>query len=61
MISLIVELPEPLQLALQEYLDRCKKSQDGAISAAISYFLMQEGCEDRAVLETFLNNIWQQE
>lgn len=58
-VSLLIEVPEPLHKALQDYLDTHPGwDQDRVINAALSLFLMQNGKRDRAVSNIYLSTLF---
>ncbi|MBD0266991.1 MAG: DUF2811 domain-containing protein [Cyanobacteria bacterium Co-bin8] len=58
-VSLLVEIPEELNEALQVYLDTCSTwSQHRVFCAALSLFLMQNGQNDRQVNRIYLDALF---
>ena len=58
-ISLEAEVPEALYVGMKEFISTNKKwNQSKLISSAIANFLFQNGSDDRAVTETYLNDIF---
>ncbi len=58
-ISLEAEVPEALYLGMKDFISGNEKwDQSKLISSAIANFLFQNGSEDRAVTEKYLNDIF---
>jgi len=58
-ISLEAEVPEALYICMKDFISSNKKwDQSKLISSAIANFLFQNGSEDRAVTEKYLNDIF---
>ena len=58
-ISLEAEVPEALYVGMKDFISINKKwDQSKLISSAIANFLFQNGSEDRAVTEKYLNDIF---
>ena len=58
-ISLEAEVPEALYVGMKDFISSNKKwNQSKLISSAIANFLFQNGSDDRAVTETYLNDIF---
>ena len=58
-ISLEAEVPEALYVGMKDFISTNKKwSQSKLISSAIANFLFQNGSNDRAVTEKYLNDIF---
>ena len=58
-ISLEAEVPEALYVGMKEFISGNDKwDQSKLISSAIANFLFQNGSEDRAVIEKYLNDIF---
>ena len=58
-ISLEAEVPEVLYLGMKDFISSNEKwNQSKLISSAIANFLFQNGSEDRAVTEKYLNDIF---
>ena len=58
-ISLEAEVPEALYVGMKDFIRSNKKwDQSKLISSAIANFLFQNGSDDRAVTETYLNDIF---
>ena len=58
-ISLEAELPEALYTGMKDFISSNQKwDQSKLISSAIANFLFQNGSEDRAVTEKYLNDIF---
>ena len=58
-ISLEAEVPEALYVGMKDFISTNKKwNQSKLISSAIANFLFQNGCDDRAVTEKYLNDIF---
>ena len=58
-ISLEAEVPEALYVGMKDFIDGNKNwDQSKLISSAIANFLFQNGSEDRAVTEKYLNDIF---
>ena len=58
-ISLEAEVPEALYVGMRDFIsgnDNCDQSK--LISSAIANFLFQNGSDDRAVTEKYLNDIF---
>ena len=58
-ISLEAEVPEALYVGMKDFIS-CNESWDQSklISSAIANFLFQNGSDDRAVTEKYLNDIF---
>ena len=58
-ISLEAEVPEALYVGMKDFINGNKNwDQSKLISSAIANFLFQNGSEDRAVAEKYLNDIF---
>ena len=58
-ISLEAEVPEALYVGMKDFISGNEKwDQSKLISSAIANFLFQNGSEDRAVTEKYLNDIF---
>ena len=58
-ISLEAEVPEALYVGMKDFIRGNKKwDQSKLISSAIANFLFQNGSDDRAVTEKYLNDIF---
>ena len=58
-ISLEAEVPEALYVGMKDFISGNDKwDQSKLISSAIANFLFQNGCDDRAVTEKYLNDIF---
>ena len=58
-ISLEAEVPEALYIGMKDFISGNEKwDQSKLISSAIANFLFQNGSEDRAVTEKYLNDIF---
>jgi len=58
-ISLEAEVPEALYVGMKDFISGNEKwDQSKLISSAIANFLFQNGSEDRAVIEKYLNDIF---
>ncbi len=58
-ISLEAEVPEALYLGMKDFISTNEKwNQSKLISSAIANFLFQNGSDDRAVTEKYLNDIF---
>ena len=58
-ISLEAEVPEALYMGMKDFISSNDKwDQSKLISSAIANFLFQNGSEDRAVTEKYLNDIF---
>tara|TARA_B100000214_G_C23721098_1_gene514325 strand:+ start:28 stop:303 length:276 start_codon:yes stop_codon:yes gene_type:complete len=58
-ISLETEVPEALYVGMKDFISSNKKwDQSKLISSAIANFLFQNGSNDRAVTEKYLNDIF---
>ena len=58
-ISLEAEVPEALYVGMKDFISGNKQwNQSKLISSAIANFLFQNGSDDRAVTETYLNDIF---
>ena len=58
-ISLEAEVPEALYVGMKDFISSNEKwDQSKLISSAIANFLFQNGSEDRAVTEKYLNDIF---
>ena len=58
-ISLEAEVPEALYVGMKDFISSNKKwDQSKLISSAIANFLFQNGSEDRAVIEKYLNDVF---
>ena len=58
-ISLEAEVPEALYVGMKDFISGNEKwDQSKLISSAIANFLFQNGCDDRAVTEKYLNDIF---
>ena len=58
-ISLEAEIPEALYVGMKDFINSNEKwDQSKLISSAIANFLFQNGSDDRAVTEKYLNDIF---
>ena len=58
-ISLEAEVPEALYIGMKDFISSNDKwDQSTLISSAIANFLFQNGSDDRAVTEKYLNDIF---
>ncbi len=58
-ISLEAEVPEALYVGMKDFISSNNKwDQSKLISSAIANFLFQNGSNDRAVIEKYLNDIF---
>ena len=58
-ISLEAEVPEALYVGMKDFISGNKNwNQSKLISSAIANFLFQNGSDDRAVIEKYLNDIF---
>ncbi len=58
-ISLEAEVPEALYVGMKDFINGNKKwDQSKLISSAIANFLFQNGSDDRAIAEKYLNDIF---
>ena len=58
-ISLEAEVPEALYVGMKDFISTNEKwDQSKLISSAIANFLFQNGSDDRAVTEKYLNDIF---
>ena len=58
-ISLEAEVPEALYIGMKDFISGNEKwDQSKLISSAIANFLFQNGSNDRAVIEKYLNDIF---
>ena len=58
-ISLEAEVPEALYVGMKDFISGNEKwDQSKLISSAIANFLFQNGSEDRAVTEKYLNDVF---
>ena len=58
-ISLEAEVPEALYIGMKDFISGNEQwSQSKLISSAIANFLFQNGSDDRAVTEKYLNDIF---
>ena len=58
-ISLEAEVPEALYLGMKDFISSNEKwDQSRLISSAIANFLFQNGSDDRAVTEKYLNDVF---
>ena len=58
-ISLEAEVPEALYVGMKDFISGNENwDQSKLISSAIAHFLFQNGSEDRAVTEKYLNDIF---
>ena len=58
-ISLEAEVPEALYVGMKDFISSNDKwDQSKLISSAIANFLFQNGSDDRAVIEKYLNDIF---
>ena len=58
-ISLEAEVPEALYVGMKDFItSNSKWDQSKLISSAIANFLFQNGSDDRAVTEKYLNDIF---
>ncbi len=58
-VSLEAEIPEVLFQSLQDFIGSNPSwDQYSVLSSALANFLFQNGCEDRAVTEIYLNDVF---
>tara|TARA_Y100001968_G_scaffold281560_1_gene278872 strand:- start:262 stop:531 length:270 start_codon:yes stop_codon:yes gene_type:complete len=58
-ISLEAEVPEALYVGMKDFISGNDNwDQSRLISSAIANFLFQNGCDDRAVTEKYLNDLF---
>ena len=58
-ISLEAEVPEAIYVGMKDFISSNKKwDQSKLISSAIANFLFQNGSDDRAITEKYLNDIF---
>ena len=58
-MNLETEIPESLYNEMKDYIKENPESdQYRFISCAVTNFLFQNGCEDRSVLESYLNDVF---
>ena len=58
-ISLEAEVPEAIYVGMKDFISSNKKwDQSKLISSAIANFLFQNGSEDRAITEKYLNDLF---
>ena len=58
-ISLEAEVPEALYVGMKDFISGNNKwNQSKLISSAIANFLFQNGSDDRAIIEKYLNDIF---
>ena len=58
-ISLEAEVPEALYVGMKDFISSNEKwDQSKLISSAIANFLFQNGSEDRAITEKYLNDVF---
>ena len=58
-VSLMVEIPESLHLAIQDYLDTHELwSQERMMQAAISLFLLQNGVNQSHINSLYLDSLF---
>lgn len=58
-VTLLVPIPEELHTEVQEYLDTHPGwDQERLFTAALSLFLMQNGCRSRVVSQFYLNTLF---
>ena len=58
-VSLEAEIPEALYMGMKDFLSiNPKWDQYRVMSSALANFLFQSGCEDRAVIERYLNDLF---
>ena len=59
LVSIETELPEVLYEGMKEFVSSNPKwDQYKLLSSAVANFLFQNGCEDRAVTESYLNDLF---
>ena len=57
--TLETEMPEDLYIGMNEFLTSNKEwNQEKLISSALVNFLYQNGCSDRSVVQSYLNNLF---
>ena len=60
-VSLEAEIPEVLYRGMKEFIGAHPHwDQYRVMSSALAHFLFQNGCEDRAVTERYLNDLFTQ-
>ena len=58
-VSLEAEIPEALYVGMKSFISNNPKwDQYKLLSSALANFLFQNGCEDRAVTERYLNDLF---
>ncbi len=58
-VSLEAEIPEVLFMGMKEFINTNPQwDQYRLMSSAVANFLFQNGCEDRAVVERYLNDLF---
>ena len=58
-VSLEAEVPEAIYVGMKDFISTNEKwDQSKLISSAIANFLFQNGSDDRAVIEKYLNDIF---
>ena len=58
-VSLESEIPEVLYQGMKEFIEtNSKLDQYSLMSSALANFLFQNGCDDRAVIERYLQDIF---
>ena len=58
-VSLEVEMPEVLFQGMKDFvISNENGDQNSVMSSALANFLFQNGCEDRAVTERYLNDLF---
>lgn len=60
-VSMEAEIPEVLYRGMKEFIgEHPKWDQYQVMSSALAHFLFQNGCEDRAVTERYLDDLFSQ-
>ncbi len=58
-VSLEAEIPEPLYRGMKKFITKNPQwDQYSLMSSALANFLFQNGCENRAVTEKYLNDLF---
>ena len=58
-VNLETEIPEVLYLGMKDFISTNPKwDQYTVMTSALANFLFQNGCEDRAVIERYLNDLF---
>ena len=58
-VSMEAEIPEVLYLGMKDFIgEHPHWDQYRVMSSALAHFLFQNGCEDRAVMERYLDDLF---